>query len=304
MAGNNPLDRIVLAQSIDPGAGAVTEDYELPKGPIAFIDYTIVGLGNLAAGTYPNALIQYGTKIYVKDGGDKITPEWSLTELAEYLACFQGKLPEFQDGTPADNKLFKTTFRIPFGRPNGGRSCNPFKIDPLVGWNPKSVPLFHLELPADGNTIDGRYFYLSVGYAARPFTYTKKWTDWSSQTLNVTGAKDWVIGSHGLLLEAFFYQTSSYNDTLTSDAPTLKFWEIRRGQKSILSDGKVPNILSAMHAVADQPDDDYEYFCLSESDDQGLADLINLSSTPGQETVFKAYGGVADAFKACFSVIT
>ena len=289
-----------------PGASAVTKDIELAKRPIAAIILNMDMLGAGAAATYANALTQLGTKIYVKDGGTKITPEWSLAELAEYQASFFGRLPTFQDGTAADNKLALLQVVIPFGRPSvfSHWSLFPSIIDPHVGFKPTNQPYIYFDLPADANSIDTRHIKVTAVYYDNFMPrYNKKWTDWSTQTVSTTSLTDWTIGDKGLWLEALLFATSEYNATLTADAPSIKDIEIERLGKDVMFSGAVPNILGALiNPLHTTPvtDDEYLYMALSQAPFDNFQNCVRLSG----ETKFRILGGVADAVKAAFSVIT
>lgn len=289
------------AHTIDLGAGAATVNRELGKAPIAAIILQFDMLGAGGAATVANALTQCGTKIYVDDGGNNVTPQFSAAEWYEYDSAFFGRAPNFQDGTAADNKLALLQLIIPFGRPLANANPSLFSLyDSQVGFVPKATPQIIIEYPADANSIDTRHLKIGVMYMSTKPAYTKRWNNWATQTLNTTGATDWILPSEGLLLEAFMYQTSAYNDTLTSDAPTLKNWDLTQADKSMITDGQMFNLLAALNNLTPQPDDDYIYvpFCKYPLDD--------LSACPrlGNDTRFKAYGGVADSFKLAVSYIT
>lgn len=290
-----------LVDTVDLTANAVVQSWELDRRPMAAIILNFDMLGSGAAATLPNALTQCGTEIYVTDGGRTITPKWSAAELYEYQSAFFGRNPPFQDGTAADNKLALLQLIIPFGRPNpfAGNSITAL-VDPLVGFVPKAIPRLHLSTPADGNSIDTRHLKITVVYydGITP-SYTKAWSDWSEQTLSTTSFKDWLLPDSGKLSEIFLYQTSSYNDTLTSDAPTLKQWRITQKGSDVLTDGEVPNCIGALLDSTPIPDDDYLYLPLMKYPVDDLSFTIPL--TP--DTRFKVKGGVADALKAAFAVL-
>lgn len=284
------------------GASAVTKDIKLAKRSIAAIDLQFTMLGAGAAATAGNALTQLGTLIYVKDGGKKITPEWSYAEWVEYFQLFFGMIPAFQDGTAADNKLAMQHLVIPFGRPTPYRhqSIFPTVIDPHVGFKPVNQPYLHMSMPADANSIDNRQVKVTVFYHDIAPRYNKTWTDWSSQTVSTSSLTDWTIGDRGLWLEAMLFATSAYNDTLTSDAPSIKDIEIERLGKDVLFSGAVPNIFGALLDTTVSIDDDYTYFTLSHAPFDNFANCVRLNG----ETKFRILGGVADAVKAAFSVLT
>ena len=286
------------------GAGAVSKDIPLAKRAIAAIILNLDALGNTGGATAANMLTQFGTKIYVKDGGTKITPEWTGAELAEYMAQFFGRPygTPFQDGTAANDKMALLSLIIPFGRPYIGvhGSILPALIDPHVGFKPVNTPYLHIEAPADGSTLDTRHLKATVIYYDSPPKYTKKWTDWASQTVSTTSLTDWTIGDRGLWLEAFLFATTSYNDTLASDAPSIKEIEIERLGKDVLFSGAVPNILGALIDTTNVADDDYLYLTLSQAPFDNFANCVRLAG----ETKFRILGGVADAVKAAFSVIS
>lgn len=280
-------------------AGGETKVYELAQAPIAAIVINQDCLGSGAAATVGN-LNGLLTSIKVTDGGELVTPTWSGTELYEYNAAFRGSLPPFQDGTAADNKLAMQSLVIPFGRPLATRHPSPFSVfDPMVGLVPKGIPQIEAVFAADGSNIDTRHVKIGVMYYTYKPAYTKKWTEWSSQTLSTSGAKDWILPQTGQLLEAFMYQTSSYNDTLTADAPTLLKWDITQSGKSIVTDGEMFNMLGAMIDTNAQPDDDYIYVPFVQNTSMDLSLAPRLAT----DTRFLAYGGVADAFKAAFAKV-
>jgi len=283
-----------------PGAGAVTKDFELAKAPIGAIILRMYALGSGAAGTAAHFKTQFGTFIYVKDGDGDITPRWSLTELYEYHKAFFNRIPPFQDGTAADNKAGFMRVIIPFGRPAmmSNNSLFPVLEDPLVGWNPKSTPILHVEMPADSD-VDARTMQITVLYRKTPFPYTKKWTDWTSLTLNTTGLVDWIVGDNGKWLETFLFQTSEENATLTSDAPSIKKITFERGGNSVVFDGQVFNPFGALLDSLQMTDDQYLYWAFSHLHGDPLSKCINLSA----ETKIRIQGGVADAVKCSSSVI-
>lgn len=284
-----------------PGAGAVVKDFSLPQGAISACILQWDMLGSGAAATVANALTQCGTLVYLKDGAGDVTPEWTAAQLYEYHNQFFDRICPFQDGTAADNKLALFQQIIPMGRPlQRGTSSLFGLIDPYVGWNPKGTPQLHIDIPADGNSIDGRHLKIVVVYANKPFKYGKRWTTWASQTLSTTGYTDWIIADKGLLLEMFAYATSAYNDTLTADAPTLLKAKFERASKDVIFDGEIPNIFGCLQDVTPTPDDDFLYFSLSQGYDDDFSNCVNMN---GAETKFRAYGGVADAFIATFSYL-
>jgi hypothetical protein len=287
-------------QSYDMGAAAVTKNFELAKSPMAAIVLQYDMLGQGAAAVIASALTQCATTLKITDGGKDITPNWSGAEWYEYLSAFYGRIPPFQDGTAADNKLALLQFVIPFGRPLANVNPSLLSVfDQQVGFMPKGTPQIELSFPADGNAIDNRHLKIGVVYMNTKPAYTKEWTSWSSQTLNTTGGIDWILPDTGLLAEAFFYQTSSYNDTLTADAPTLKEWNLTQAGKSMISDGKMFNMLGALIDTTPQPDDDYIYVPFAKYPVDDFSAMPKL----GSDTRFTAFGGVADAFKAAFSVL-
>jgi len=190
---------------------------------------------------------------------------------------------------------------IPFGRPQPfvHGSFLPALIDPHVGFKPVNQPYLHVEVPADGGTLDTRHMKVVAIYYDSPPRYTKKWTDWSNQTVSTSSLTDWTIGDRGLWLEAFLFATSSYNDTLASDAPSIKDIEIERLGKDVLFSGAVPNILGCLIDTTNVADDDYLYFCLSQAPFDNFANCVRLAGL----TKFRILGGVADAVKAAFSTI-
>jgi len=157
-----------------------------------------------------------------------------------------------------------------------------------------------VEAPADGGTLDTRHLKATVLYYVTPPRYTKKWTDWSTQTVSTSSLTDWTIGDRGLWLETFIYATSSYNDTLASDAPSVKEIEIERNGVDVLASGAIPNILGCLIDTTNVADDDYLYMCLS----QGPNDYFDLCPRLSGLTKFRILGGVADAVIAAFSTIT
>lgn len=281
-------------------AGGETKKFELGKAPIAAIFLNIDCLGNGAAATVAN-LNGLLTSMKVTDGGADITPLWSGAEWYEYIAAFTGRLPPFQDGTAADNKLALQQLVIPFGRPLGTKHPSPLSMfDPLVGFKPKAVPLLEMVFAADGSNIDNRHIKIGVMYYNGSPRFTKKWTDWSSLTLSTSGFTDWILPSYGQLLEIFMYRTSSYNDTLTSDSPTLLKWNLTQNSRSMITDGEMFDIFGALEDTYAQPDDDYLLIPFVQNT------MMDLSLAPrlGNDTRFKAYGGVADALTCAFSVIS
>jgi hypothetical protein len=282
------------------GAGAETTDIELPQAPIAAIILQWDMLGQGAAATVASAKTQIATYLKVTDGGVDVTPNWSGAEWYDYLSAYYGHIVPFQDGTAADNKLALMAYVIPFGRPLATRHGGLLvAFDPLVGFVPKGTPLVHIESPADGNAIDTRHLKVgAVMYRGKP-SYTKKWTGWASQTLSTTGAKDWILPSAGQLIEAFIYQTTAYNDTLTADAPSLLNFDVTQNGKSILTDGQMFNCLGALLDSTAQPDDDYLHLPFVQNTGMDLS----LAPQLGPDTRFKAYGGVADALTAAFATV-
>jgi hypothetical protein len=287
-------------QSYDMGAAATTKIFEMAKAPIAGIILQFDMLGQGAAAVIASALTQCITTLKITDGGVDVTPNWSGAEWYNYLSTFYGRICPFQDGTAADNKLALLSMVIPFGRPSANVNNSLLSVfDQLVGFIPKGVPQIELSFPADGNAIDTRHLKVGVVYMNSSPAYTKKWTSWSSQTLNTTGGVDWILPNTGLLAEAFIYGTSAYNDTLTSDAPTLKEWDLTQAGKSLISDGKMFNMLGALIDTTPTPNDDYYHVVFSKYP----VDDLNLMPKLGPDTRFTAYGGVADALKAAFATI-
>lgn len=284
-----------------PGTGAVTKDFELAKSPIGAILLRMYALGAGAAATIAHFKTQFGTLIYVKDGRGDITPRWTLTELYEYHKAFFNRIPPYQDGTAADNKAAFLRVIIPFGRPCmvSHASLFPHMKDPLVGWNPESTPYLHVQVPADSD-IDARTMQISVLYRQNPFKYTKKWTDWTSQTLNTSGPTDWIVGDRGRWLESFAFQTSEENATLTSDAPSILKVAFDRKGSSVVLDGDVFNPLGALLDSGIMTDDQYLYWAFSQRHGDPLSNCVNLDLG---ETKIRITGGVADAVKIASSVI-
>lgn len=287
---------------VDLTAGAVVDTIELDKRAMAAIILSFDMLGAGGAATIANALTQCGTQLYVTDGGNVITPKFSAAQWYEYYNHFFNRICPFQDGTAADNKLAHFELVIPFGRPNPfmGNSITAL-VDPLVGFKPKANPLLHYSTPADANSIDTRTMKVSVLYydGIQPL-WTKKWEDYSTITQSTTSFKDWILPSTGRLLELLFYQTSSYNDTLTSDAPTLKQLRITQKGTDVLTSGEVYNTLGALLDSTPTPDDDYLYLPLVKYPVDDLSFTIPLV----ENTRVKTKGGVADALGFACSVIT
>jgi hypothetical protein len=284
-----------------PGASAITKDFTLKQMPIAAIvaDWYMLGAG--AAATIANALTQCMTKMYLQDGSEKITPEWSGAELYEYLSLFYGRIPPFQDGTAADNKGAYASLVLPMGRPQVLGNTGLLNLfDPHVGYNPVNEPTLHVSVPADGNSIDARHLEITVIYNTRKFRYSKKWTDFTSQTLSTSAFKDWSMGSKGAALEVFLYQTTSKNDTVTSDAVGLSEFEIvRSGSTAIpIFDGK--NSGRCLSALQGSFDDDYMYLPFSHAPFDNFENCIALTG----KTYFRVHGGVAEAMKcACSRIV-
>lgn len=290
-----------------PGASAITKDFELQKQPICAVGFQWDMLGAGAAATLANAKTQCGTYVYLKDGRGDITPRFSLTELVEYYKQFFGIDPPFQDGTAADNKLTLFQVTLPMGRPPRG-IINPGAgietlYDRMVGWKPVGTPVVHIEVPADANSIDNRHLKLIVYYSPTAPRYTKIWTDYTSITLSTTEWKDWEVGSMGSMLEAFLFETSEYNATLTSDAPTMKDARLQRGGEDVRFEKNLPNIFGSFQNIDVTLDDQYKYFALSFNPETDLSRCIQCATREGQSLKFGAYGGVADAMKAAFSKI-
>jgi len=301
-AGTTHIRSFKVEYDWTPGAAAVTKDIPLQRAPIHAVVAQWDMLGQGAAAVIASALTACGTIINLKDGAGDVTPKWTGAELYEYHNHFFGRIVPFQDGTAADNKLALMPLVIPMGRPSIlANSSIVMLADPMVGWNPQGDPFLHIEVPADGNAIDGRHLKLWVMYGDQPFRFGKRWTSWTTQTLNTSGPTDWILGNKGSLCEMFLYQTSAYNDTLTADAPTLKEFEFRRGANSVLTDGKVCNILEALINTTPTPDDDYLYLALSMSPMDDFGNCINMNNPAN--TIFRATGGVADDLKAAFSVL-
>jgi len=265
-------------------------------------------LSETDAATLAELKTQFGTYLYLTDGGKDITPRWSLTELAMYQLQFFNRAPLWCNAGEADNKMGYYRVVIPLGRPqpNGSMSFLPAVVDPLVGWNTKSTPFLHWEVPADGNSVDNRTAKIAVVYKNSPFRYTKKWTSWATQTLSTTGYVDWIIGDKGQLLEIFAFQTTEENAALASDVPTIAEMTLERRGKSVLLDGDVFNLLTAMidEGSAGAEDitmlDDYMYLALSQAPLGDFSLCVNLNL--GQ-TKLRVKGGVADAAKFAFSII-
>jgi len=283
------------------GAGAVTIDIELAKAPIHAIIIRNYALGSGAAGTVAHFNTQFGTLIYAKDGRGDITPRWSLAELYAYQTAFFNRIPPFQDGTAADNKAAFQRIIIPFGRPcmMSNASLFPTIEDPLVGWNPESTPYLHIEVPADSD-VDARTTQISVLYKKSPFPWTKKWTDWTSQTLSTSGLKDWIVGDRGRWLESFVFQTSEENATLTADAPSILKMAFDRKGNSVVLDGEVYNPFGALLDSLAMTDDQYLYWAFSQLHGDPLSRCVNLDLG---ETKIRLLGGVADAVKVASSVV-
>lgn len=282
-------------------ANAVTTKYfQLAQAPMAAIILQFDMLGNAAAATIANALTQCITSLKITDGGKDITPNWSGAEWYEYLNAFYGHICPFQDGSAADNKLALLQMVIPFGRSSAIQNPSLLSMfDQMVGFVPKATPQVEWVYPADANSIDTRHLKISVVYMNSKPSYTSRWTSWSTQTLNTSGGVDWVLPSSGLLAEMFMYQTSSYNDTLTADAPTLLDWDLTQAGKSMISDGKMFNMFGALQNVAAQPDDDYILVPFSKYP----ADDFSMMPKLGNDTRFTAFGGVADDFKLAVKVL-
>lgn len=292
--------KFVWAHSYDMGAAATTKLFELAKAPIAAIIMQWDMLGQGAAAVVASAKTQCATTLKVTDGGQLVTPNWSGAEWYAYLSAFYNRIPPFQDGTAADNKLALMQYVIPFGRPSAIANPSLFSMfDPQVGFVPKATPQIELTFPADGNAIDTRHLKIGVVYHNTLPAYHKIWSEWSAQTLNTTGAVDWILRTSGLLSEMFLASTSAYNDTLTADAPTLKDWNLTQADKSMLTDGKMFNMLGALMDTTNQPTDDYIHVPFSKYP----ADDFALMPKMGNDTRFRAYGGVADALTAAFAYL-
>jgi len=283
-----------------PGAAAAIKDFELQKAPIAAIIIRQVALNETDATTLAEDLTQFATKMYIKDGGTRITPEWSATEFYQYHAAFFGRIPPLQDGTKANNTLNFLRMIMPLGRPQvlSHASFLPAIVDPLVGLNPKGTPYLVLDVPADAAN-DNREYKILVVYKHAPFRYTKKWTDWASQTLSTTSYKDWTIGDAGLWLELFGFQTTEENTNPASDVPTILKINVERGGKDVLFDGDVTNPLGALLPSLTMVDDQYLYMILS----QAPFDNFDMCVKLDKETKFRVKGGAADVAKFAFSVI-
>jgi len=283
------------------GAGAVSEDIELAKAPIHAILLRMYALGSGAAALIAHFKTQFGTLIYAKDGRGDITPRWTLAELYEYHKAFFNRIPPFQDGTAANDKAAFLRVIIPFGRPcmMSNNSLFPTIEDPLVGWNPQSTPYLHIEVPADSD-IDNRTTQVSVLYGKNPFQWTKKWTDWTSQTLSTSGLKDWIVGDKGRWLESFVFQTSEENATLTADAPSILKVAFERKGQSVVLDGQVFNPFGALLDSTQMLDDQYLYWSFSQLHGDPLSKCVNLDLG---ETKIRLLGGVADAVKVASSVV-
>lgn len=258
-------------------------------------------LNETDASTLAEDLTAFATLMYLKDGGTRITPEWSATEFYQYHSAFFGRIPTLQDGTKANNTANYLRMIMPLGRPQvlSNASLLPSIVDPLVGWNPKGTPYLYMSLPADV-AVDNREFKISVVYKQSPFRYTKKWTDWASQTLSTTSYKDWVIGDKGLWLETFAFHTTEENTNPASDVPTILTVNAERGGKDVLFDGDVTNPLGALLPSLTMLDDQYLYMCLSQAPFDNFEHCVRLSA----ETKFRVKGGAADAAKFAFSVLT
>jgi len=286
-------------QTWTPGAGAVTKDFELAKRPLHAVTLQFDALGDGAAATLANMLTQCGTIINIKDARGDVTPKWSGAELLQYQELFTGKNVPAQDGTAANDKLIEVALTIPMGRPNRNAGFPLEVLDPLVGYNPKGTPFLHVEVPVDANSVDTRHLKIIPFYADTPFQYDKRWTPWTSQTVNTTGLTDWIVGDRGLWLEWLMFETSSYNDTLASDAPSVLDIELERGGKDVLFDGAVPNVLGAFLDDDTHADDDYKYMNLSQAPFNDFRNCINMTA----ETKVRVLGGVADAVTMAFSVL-
>jgi len=297
-----PFEVVNQVDEIDLTASAVVDSIELAQRPIAAIVLSFAMLGAAAAATLANALTQCGTLLYVTDGGEVITPKWTAAEIYEYHNHFFNRIPPFQDGTAADNKEAYLDLIIPFGRPKPIVGNGLFNlVDDMVGFVPKAIPKLHYSTPADANSIDTRTMKVTTIYydGIKP-AWTKKWTDWSGITQSTTSYKEWLLPDTGRLLEVFMYQTSSKNDTLTSDAPTLKQWKITQKGHNVVTGGDVYAApLTALLDTTPTPDDDYVYIPFVESPVDSLR--FTLPLTP--DTRFKTKGGVADSLSAAFSVI-
>ena len=290
-----------------PGSGAAIKDFELQKAPIAAIIIRQVALNETDATTLTEDLTQFATLMYIKDGGTRITPEWSATEFYQYHSAFFGRVPPSFIGTKANNTMNFIRMVMPLGRPQvmSHASFLPSIVDPLVGLNPKGTPYLVLSVPADAAN-DNREYKIAVVYKHRPFRYTKRWTDWASQTLSTTSYKSWVIGDKGLWLELFGFQTTEEHTHPASDVPTILTVNAERGGKDVLFDGDVTNPLTALqpqhvglvtHGLLD---DQYMYMTLSQAPFDNFDMCVRLS----QETKFRVKGGAADAAKFAFSVLT
>lgn len=294
---------ITIKEEFDwtPGASAVTKDIELSKAPIAALILRMRALGETDASTLAQDLTQFATYMYLVDGGDDITPRLSATEFYQYHCAFFNRIPPLQDGTKANNVMLFLRMIMPLGRPQvlSHNSLLPSIVDPLVGWNPKSTPYLHMEVPADSE-IDARNYKIAVVYKDSPFKYSKKWTSWSSQTLSTAGYTDWVIGDRGLMLELFAFHTTEENTNPASDVPSILEVTMERKGKSVLFDGDVTNPLGALLDTNVMADDQYQYLCLSQAPFDNFANCVNLNLG---ETKLRVKGGVADAAKFAFSVI-
>lgn len=286
-------------QTWTPGAGAVVKDFELAKRPLHAITMQWDGLGDSGVATVGHMLTQGGTIVNLKDARGDVTPKWSATELNEYYETFTGKNTPFQDGTAANDVLALVPLILPMGRPNRNAGFPLEILDPLVGYNPKGTPFLHIEVPADANSIDNRHLKIVTYYADTPFQYDKRWTPWTSQTVSTTGLTDWIVGDRGLWLEWLMFETTSYNDTLGTDVPSVIDIELERGGKDVLFDGAVPNILGSFLDDDVHADDDYKYMNLSQAPFNDFRNCINLTS----ETKVRIKGGVANAVTMAFSVL-
>jgi len=288
-----------------PGASAVTRDIELQKAPIAAIIMSFDELGSGAAATIANTKTQWAGPIYLKDGGGDITPRsWTFTDIYEYNARFFGKKPQFYDGTAADNKLAKIDLILPGGRPfHSPQQGLMGLVDPFVGFVPQGTPYLHMEVPADGNSIDTRNVKITTIYMDAKPRYAKKWTDFASQTMSTTGNTYWLIceGIRQSLLEAFFYQTSAYNGTLTADSASILKFIFELGGKNILTDGEVPGaILGSLMDENVTTNDLYLHLALSHAPWDNFQHCIR---SLGKRLRFGVLGGTADAVKAAFANI-
>jgi len=287
-----------------PGASAITKNFELAKRPIAAIIITMDALGNTGAATRANMLTQMGTEISVKDGGTKITPEWSASQWDKYMKHFLGINPLFPDGTAANDTIATCHLIIPFGRPLRGRQLGGLLDleDPLVGFCPKGVPELYMSLPADGSTLDTRNIKITVLYHDVKPKFNKLWTPWSSQTLN-TATETWFnVGEDPkrLLLEMFLFQTTEWNTNMASEVPTIKSWRLTKGGNNIFTDGNVSGqLLFATMDEVIQVDDQYFHFPFSFGPWDNLSKCIRLDKM----VKLGILGGVADAATVAFALI-